>query len=103
MAHVEKDAHVTAAIIASRQPAMQTAAKKVLRSVKSVASRHRSTGNYESKLAIESVRTRQGVIDLLVVADDPDAQLIEFGGIVKATGRKIPGLWIMSRGLRRVK
>jgi len=99
MATVYRDAHVTLARIASESAEMDAAADLVHDAVRARAVQHRDTGNYLRNLGIVTVTTRRGVKDRLIVADDEDAQLIEFGGVVKATGRVIPGLHIMRDGL----
>lgn len=101
MAYVYESATLEAAIIASQSPEMDEAAELVLAAVKSSAAGHRDTGAYEDGLHIETVVTRRGVHDRLIIAqtENDDAQLIEFGGVVRATGRVIPGLHIMRNAL----
>lgn len=102
MAQVNKNAHITAAIIVSTESdVLDDGAEYVLGHVRKAAERHRDTGNYIARLGIDKVRTARGVYDRLVTADDDEAQLIEFGGIVEETGRVIPGLHIMREGLNR--
>lgn len=102
MASVDKTAHITAAIVVSTDSdVLDDAALHVLGHVRTAAEQHRDTGNYIANLGVDKTRTARGVIDRLVVADDDEAQLIEFGGIVKDTGRVIPGLHIMREGLNR--
>lgn len=102
MAHLYANLELETAKIASQSPEMDEAEAKVLASVRSVAAMHRDTGNYIARLGSETVVTTRGVHDRLITADDPEALLIEWGGIVKKTGRVIPGLHIMKRGLDAV-
>jgi hypothetical protein len=102
MAYVNRTAHITAALVISKETdVLDQAAQHVLDHVRTAAEQHRDTGNYIEHLGIDTTRTARGVVDRLVVADDDEAQLIEFGGIVKSTGRVIPGLHIMREGLNR--
>lgn len=103
MAEVFKNIELEGAKVASQSPEMDALEAKVLAAVLTEAAAHRLTGNYIRNLGSETVVTRRGVHDRLITADDPEAQLIEFGGIVKATGRVIPGLHIMRGGLARVE
>lgn len=103
MATVYANAHVEAAVIASDTAEFRNLAERVLDSVKRAAAKNRDTGHYIDNLGIVVLKTRRGVRDRLVVADDENAQLIEFGGVVKKTNRLIPGLHIMRRGLNAVK
>lgn len=102
MSYVNSQANAIAAVVASDDPIFDEVAEGLLESVRAVAARHRETGNYDRHLGWERLHGQgklRNRIDRLVTADDPDAQLIEFGGVVHATGRIIPGLHIMRDGM----
>ena len=104
MAQVYESATLEAAKIASQSPEMDAAAELVLKHVRASAAGHRDTGAYDRGLHIETAVTRRGVHDRLIIAEteNDDAQLIEFGGVVRDTGRVIPGLHIMRNALNSI-
>lgn len=104
MADVYESATVESARLASQSAEMDDAADRMLAAVRVEAAGHRDTGAYDRGLHIETVVTRRGIHDRLIVAEtaNDDAQIIEFGGIVKATGRVIPGLHIMRNALEKM-
>jgi hypothetical protein len=102
MAYVTSRAHIEAARIASQTPEMDALESRVLNAVRASALRHRDTGNYLSKIGAETFVTKEGVHDRIIYADDENADLIEFGGVVEDTGRIIPGLHIMRNALDSV-
>lgn len=100
MAQVYQSANAIAAVVASDAPIFEATARRGLGIAKGLAATHVDTGNYERHLGLEKLHGQgklRNRIDWLITADDPEAQLIEFGAIVHATGRVIPGQHIMAR------
>lgn len=103
---LRSDTRVVTARMAGDSPAMDAAARGVLRAVKTIAAQHVDTGHYIGKLGIVTVPGLRGtgrtVKDRLVVADDEGAAAIEFGRIYRfANSRRVrwePGKHIMARG-----
>lgn len=102
--NVIRRAGVIAAQIAGESSAMDGAALAVKMAAKTVAMRHRNTGNYINNLFIASVPGESGtgrtVRDRLVVADDPAAAAIEWGHIIRHKNSRrvtwVPGQRIMT-------
>lgn len=97
-------AGIITAQIAGESSAMDGAALAVKLAAKTVAMRHRNTGNYINNLQVVSVPGERGtgrtVRDRLVVADDPGAAAIEWGHLVRHKNSRrvtwVPGQGIMT-------
>lgn len=101
---VSRRAGIISAQIAGESSAMDGAALAVKGAARTVAMRHRKTGNYINQLMIVSVPGERGtgrtVRDRLVVADDPGAAAIEWGHLIRHEGSRrvtwVPGQHIMT-------
>ena len=99
MVHLDRNFELEVAKVASRDPAMDAVAAKVLARAKAKASAHVKTGRYVGSLTSKTVRTRQGVHDRLVYSDDPDAHIIEFGH-ASPSGKWVEGQHILRDAAR---
>lgn len=99
MARLFPNLELEVARVASLDPAMDSAAAKVLARAKARASTHRKTGRYASSLKSKTVRTRQGVHDRVVYSDDPNAHIIEFGH-ASPSGKWVEGQHILRNAAR---
>lgn len=106
-AFVNTRARVIAAQITGDSDALDHAAVAIKMAVRFAAASNVDTGNYIRELSIVKVPgesgTGRGVMDRLVVANDPGAAAIEWGHLVRVEGSRrvkwVPGQHPMGRGL----
>ncbi|MFW0169290.1 DUF5403 family protein [Rothia sp. P4278] len=105
MAKVYKRVELQAAIIAGYDPEMDKVAAKLEATAKALAPVE--TSRYRDSIKTRKVMTRRGVMDREVVADDPRARDIEYGGLDTKSDennpRFIPGHYTMTRASEIVR
>lgn len=101
MANVYRGAGVKIARLSGVQPALDTAAAKVLSRARAGASRHVDTTHYLQSLKVRTIPGRAGVVDREVYSDDPGAIAIEFGHLAagKHGATWVPGQRILLNAL----
>lgn len=101
MAQVYNGSGTKVAKLPGVQPALDTAAAKVLSTAKSLAAGHVDTGAYVGSLGVEKTPGKKGVVDRLVYSDDPAAAHIEYGYITRGRPpRYVQGQFILTRAAR---
>lgn len=104
MAQVYKGAGTKVAKMEGIQPLLDAAAAKIKAAAASniTSSSGASTGAYASSLEVRKVRGKKGVMDRLVVANDPGATAIEYGhleGGKDGGGTWVPGKFPLTRAI----
>lgn len=105
MATVHRGAGTRVAKLPGIQPLLDAAAVKIKSAAAAnvSASSGASTGAYASSLEIRKVRGKKGVMDRLVVANDPGAVHIEYGHLEGGEGGHptwVPGKFPLTRAIR---
>jgi hypothetical protein len=105
MAQVYNHIGVTVARMTGDSEVMDVAAGRVRGTMVRLAARHVRTGSYIRRFSVERARGKSGVIDRLVVNDDPAALSIETTHLTRPArdGRPrtlVAGLRIMARAAR---
>lgn len=105
MAQVFKGAGTKVAKLPGIQPLLDKQAARIKAAAASniSSSSARSTGAYASSLEVRKVRGKKGVMDRLVVANDPGAIHIEYGhleGGEDGAPTWVPGKFPLTRAIR---
>ena len=105
MAQVFKGAGTKVAKLPGIQPLLDKAATRIKAAAASniSSSSAGSTGAYASNLEVRKVRGKKGVMDRLVVANDPGALSIEYGHLQGDPGGSptwVPGKFPLTNAIR---
>lgn len=102
MAEITKGLGTKIAKMPGLQPVLQAVASEVLARAIANAGAHADTSAYVSSLHVIPARGRNGVMDRLVVADDPAAVHIEYGHVAPSEkgGTWVPGQFILTNAIR---
>ena len=100
---------VGVARMAGKDPEMDRVANRLYRIAFTLASGHRLTGNYMSKLSVKEVPGKKGVRDRMVIAGDIAAMSIEYGHSVRinaegngANFKWVPGQYILTGAINAI-
>lgn len=100
MAQVFKGAGTKVAKLPGIQPLLDAAASAILARAAANAAAHMDTGSYASSLRVHTVPGKKGVMDRLVVAEDPAAVHIEYGHLSGGkTPQWVPGQFILTKSI----
>lgn len=102
MAQVFRSAAIDAARIVGESRELTTAAEEVAVEVRSRAAATADTGRFASSIDVATDAGPRGVLDRVVVSDDPGAIAIEYGWTTPA-GRRVPGQHAFTDTLNRRK
>lgn len=95
--------------MAGNHSEMDVVANRLYRIAFVLATGHRLTGNYLSKLSVKNVPGKKGVRDRMVYAGDKAAMSIEYGHSVRIEGGKndanfkwVPGQYILTGAINAI-
>jgi hypothetical protein len=89
MVHVARDLSLQVAVMVSKSDVLDDVAKEVLAAAKTEAAKHNRSHEFEGSFAIvkDANPSAKGVVDRLVVNNDPMARFIEFGHLFVGFGK----------------